>query len=226
MLDRVAQLHHAGLLSTMVVEDFLHRCLAPLRARVRSTWFYTGDDDTTRTCQGTGTNLSKVEIAELLMLIVEVQDLAMAILSEGVVPLCDDPARHALLSTLSVIDACGLVPVRLTTPPISFALKRGQSGLQERQRPEVNRSTGGLLLQSPRAPPALGYRMSSVVVVRPSRAPAGCLPPPPGPSARGRGWPWWPRRHGGSTWGPGAGSVLPSSSSLLFFYTASSQGCQ
>lgn len=99
-------------MSTIVVVDFLHHRIAPLRARVRPTWFYTGVDDTTRTRRGMGLDIFGVEVAELLMLIVEVRDPATGILPGDIMPLCEDPTRHTLLSMLSEIDVCGLFACR------------------------------------------------------------------------------------------------------------------
>jgi hypothetical protein len=42
----------------------------------------------------------------------EVKDVIVALLLEEIQALCEDPKRHAVLDSLLVIDAWGLVPIR------------------------------------------------------------------------------------------------------------------
>lgn len=197
VLDRIAQLRQAGLTLTMVVADFIQLCIAPLHAWVRPAWFFTGIDDTTCTCRGDGTDLSEVEISELLMLIAEVREPATAILLDGIVLLCDEPARLVILLTLPETDARELIPTRAARPSGGIRIEErpdrssGMEALEgagKRRRPPSPVPVGSSSSSSPppspqNTPVAPRQGPSSATVERRTGVSVGCSPPPKHPRA-------------------------------------------
>lgn len=177
----------------MVVVDFLHCRLAPLRARVCPAWFYTSVDDMTRTQRRVGTNLTEVEILELLVLIEEVWDPVTGILPGGVMPLCEDQGHHAFLATLPKTDTrrfdvlrarpSGSIHIEGGVSGSSWAVAPKGEGKRRRPRSPVPTSSSSSSSLPPLSPlqalPALGQRTSSTMVGRPAGA-STSHPPLPG----------------------------------------------
>ena len=80
VLNRIDDLHQAGLTSVMVVADYLRRRLVPLRERARFTWMYTGLNDITRTHIGVEGDLEEGALVTLLRVVTGVEDLTRAVL--------------------------------------------------------------------------------------------------------------------------------------------------
>ena len=59
-------LRQGGLTSAMVGMDFLPHRIAPLQTRLRSTWFYTGNNNACLLARGADSNLSKDVLASLI----------------------------------------------------------------------------------------------------------------------------------------------------------------
>jgi hypothetical protein len=67
MLKRIKFLVGKGLISMMVLSDFLSQCIAPLQQRAHTTWLYTGENDTTWLERGHGTKLDQKVLEAMLM---------------------------------------------------------------------------------------------------------------------------------------------------------------
>ena len=93
----------------MVVTDYLHHRLAPLRERARGAWMYTGSGELTRTHIGPDGDLDEGALATLLKVVTGVDDLAQAVLPREELALCTNPGRAALQVSMPKFNAQGLV---------------------------------------------------------------------------------------------------------------------
>ena len=102
MLDKIRLLEESGLTSWHVL---------PLEQRVRPAWSFTGLNDCSRTHRGEGSDLTQ-EALEVLVRNVTGDAFIPEnlILPQSIVPLCEDPARVAVLATLPTLDDGGLAP--------------------------------------------------------------------------------------------------------------------
>ncbi|XP_062200213.1 uncharacterized protein LOC133902903 [Phragmites australis] len=78
VLNRIEDLHRAGLNSLMVVANFLCRRLDPQRECARPAWMYIEPCDVTRTCVGEDGDLDEGALAAMLKVVTGVEDLARA----------------------------------------------------------------------------------------------------------------------------------------------------
>jgi hypothetical protein len=97
----------------MVGIDFFHRHLALLLDRLRPVWFYTGDDDECRLACGPRFNHSEEVVASWMEQIMEVKDVAVALLPKEFQSLCEDPEHHAILDGLLATNEWGLILARM-----------------------------------------------------------------------------------------------------------------
>ena len=83
----------SGLTSLHVLGDFLKRQIAPLKQRPRPAWSFTGLQDCSRTHRGEGSDLTQEGLEVLVRAVTgEIFIPEHLILSQGVVPLCEDSA--------------------------------------------------------------------------------------------------------------------------------------
>ena len=111
MLGKIRSLAESGLTSLHVLGDFLKCRIALLKQRPRPAWSFTGLNDCSRTHHGEGNDLTQ-EALEVLVRAVTGDAFIPEnlILPQGIVPLCEDSARVAVLATLPTLDDGGLAP--------------------------------------------------------------------------------------------------------------------
>jgi hypothetical protein len=66
VVEQIKLLVDHGLMSMMVLFNFLSRCITPLQLRVHSMWQYTEESDTTQLEHGRGSGLSSDVMSDLL----------------------------------------------------------------------------------------------------------------------------------------------------------------
>jgi hypothetical protein len=113
VLAQFGQLRRSGLSAAMVGMDFFRHRLALLQARLRLAWFYSGNNDECCLACGAKFNHSEEVVASWMNQVMEVKDVAVALLPEEIQALCKDPKHHAVLDGLPATDARGLVPVHM-----------------------------------------------------------------------------------------------------------------
>jgi hypothetical protein len=118
VLDRIESLATGGLTSMHVVGEFLQRRIAPLQARARLSYWFSGSNDPGRVLRGPGTDLTWEELELLVKGVTSESFVAESlILPEGISPLCDDQGlRTTILDSLPTLDESGVV-VRQTGVP-------------------------------------------------------------------------------------------------------------
>src|SRR6185436_9313802 len=111
MLSKIKTLAESGLTSWHVLGDFLKRRIAPLKQRPHPAWSFTSLNDCSRTHRREGSDLTQ-EALEVLVRAVTGDAFIPEnlILPQGIVPLCEDSARVAVLTTLPTLDDGGLAP--------------------------------------------------------------------------------------------------------------------
>ena len=131
MLSKIRSLAESGLTSLHVLGDFLKRRIAPLKQRPCPAWNFTGLNDCSRTHRGEGSDLTQ-EALEVLVRAVTGDAFIPEnlILPQGVVPLCEDSARVAVLATLPTLDDGGLAPRQTGGDPNRGLRIPGASGDQ------------------------------------------------------------------------------------------------
>ena len=111
MLDKIRSLAESGLTSWHVLGDFVKRRITPLKQRPRPAWSFTGLNDCSRTHRGEGSDLTQEAVEVLVRAVTgDAFILENLILPQGIVPLCEDSARVAVLATLPTLDDGGLAP--------------------------------------------------------------------------------------------------------------------
>ena len=110
MLSKIRALAESGLTSLHVLRDFLKRRIAPLKQRPRPAWSFTGLQDCSKTHHGEGSDLTQEGLEVMVRAVMgEIFIPEHLILSQGVVPLCEDSRlRIAVLATLPTLDDGGL----------------------------------------------------------------------------------------------------------------------
>ena len=131
VLDKIRSLAGSGLTSWHVLGDFVKRRIAPLKQRPRPAWSFTGLNDCSRTHRGEGSDLTQ-EALEVLVRNVTGDTFIPEnlILPQSIVPLCEDPARVAVLATLPTLDDGGLAPRQTGGDPNRGLRIPGTSGDQ------------------------------------------------------------------------------------------------
>jgi hypothetical protein len=111
VLGKIRSLAESGLTSWHVLRDFLKHRIAPLKQRPHPAWSFTGLNDYSRTHRGEGSDLTQ-EALEVLVRNVTGEAFISEnlILPQGIIPLCEDSARVAVLATLPTLDDGGLAP--------------------------------------------------------------------------------------------------------------------
>jgi hypothetical protein len=109
----------------------MKRQIAPLKQRPRPAWSFTGLNDCSKTHRGEGSDLTQ-EALEVLVRAVTGDAFIPEnlILPQGIVPLCEDSARVAVLATLPTLDDGGLAPRQTGGDPNCGLQIPGASGDQ------------------------------------------------------------------------------------------------
>jgi hypothetical protein len=111
VLGKIRSLAESGLTSWHVLGDFLKHRIAPLKQRPRPAWSFTGLNDCSRTHRGEGCDLTQEALEVLVQAVMGDAFIPEnLILPQGIVPLCEDSARVAVLATLPTLDDGRLAP--------------------------------------------------------------------------------------------------------------------
>jgi hypothetical protein len=111
VLDLVKTLARGGLMSMMVLGNFLRCRIAPLQQRSRLACMFTGVNDCSRIVRGVSSNLSSAELEVLIRVMTGKAYIRESLmLPRGIRALCEDQVmRTAVLASLPTLDEGGLV---------------------------------------------------------------------------------------------------------------------
>jgi hypothetical protein len=131
VLGKIRSLAESGLTSWHVLGDFLKRRIAPLKQRPRPAWSFTGLNDCSRTHRGEGSAMTQEALEVLVQAVMGDAFIPEnLILPQGIVPLCEDSARVAVLATLPTLNDEGLAPRQTGGDPNRGLRIPGTSGDQ------------------------------------------------------------------------------------------------
>jgi hypothetical protein len=110
VLNRIKELARGGLMSMMVLGDFLRRRIAPLQQRSRMACMYTGPSDCCRIARGPSSDFTRAELEVVLRgMTGKAFSLESLVISSGIKALCENQAlRLAVLASMPILDEGGL----------------------------------------------------------------------------------------------------------------------
>jgi hypothetical protein len=106
MLERIQFLAEKGLMSMIVLHDFLSKHITPLQERVRPVWLYTGGNDATRLERGPGMDLEPGVLETMLSkLSTNPSSIDFITPPAHCMPICmNQAARSLLLKVMPLLD--------------------------------------------------------------------------------------------------------------------------